>query len=79
MYEAIICVCPRIVFLIATEYLTWAVESFLLATAVAKPQTSIHTHMCYCDFEDCMEAIDKLDTDVNSIENGESSQMENCT
>lgn len=54
------------------EYLKWSVESFLLATAVAKPQTSIHTHMCYCDFEDCMEAIDKLDTDVNSIENARS-------
>lgn len=53
------------------EYLKWATDSFLLATAVAQPHTSIHTHMCYCDFEDCMEAIDRLDADVNSIENGE--------
>lgn len=53
------------------EYLKWATDSFLLATAVAQPKTSIHTHMCYCDFEDCMEAIDRLDADVNSIENGE--------
>lgn len=53
------------------EYLTWAVDSFLLSTAIARPETSIHTHMCYCDFGDCMEAIDRLDADVNSIENGE--------
>ena len=25
--------------------------------------------MCYCEFDDCMEAIDHMDTDVNSIEN----------
>ncbi|CAN0105875.1 unnamed protein product [Ascophyllum nodosum] len=54
------------------EYLQWAVDSFLLSTAVAKPETSIHTHMCYCDFKDCMGAIDRLDTDVNSIENARS-------
>lgn len=52
-------------------YLQWATDSFLLATAIAQPKTSIHTHMCYCDFGDCMEAIDRLDADVNSIENGE--------
>jgi 5-methyltetrahydropteroyltriglutamate--homocysteine methyltransferase len=28
--------------------------------------------MCYCQFEDCMEAINRLDTDVNSIENARS-------
>ncbi|CAN0400677.1 unnamed protein product, partial [Ectocarpus sp. 12 AP-2014] len=54
------------------DYLKWATDSFLLATAIAKPETSIHTHMCYCDFGDCMEAIDRLDADVNSIENARS-------
>jgi len=54
------------------EYLTWTVDSFRLATAGAKSSTQIHTHMCYCEFEDCMEAIDRLDTDVNSIENARS-------
>lgn len=53
-----------------SAYLKWATDSFLLATAIAQPKTSIHTHMCYCDFGDCMEAIDRLDADVNSIENG---------
>ena len=51
------------------EYLEWAVDSFRLATAKARSETQIHTHMCYCEFEDCMDAIDKMDTDVNSIEN----------
>merc|ERR1712160_35317 len=51
------------------EYLTWAVDAFCLSTAGAKPSTQIHTHMCYCEFNDCMEAIDRMDTDVNSIEN----------
>lgn len=51
------------------EYLDWAVDSFRLATAKAASSTQIHTHMCYCEFQDCMEAIDKMDTDVNSIEN----------
>jgi len=51
------------------EYLDWAVNSFRLATANARSETQIHTHMCYCEFQDCMDAIDKLDTDVNSIEN----------
>jgi 5-methyltetrahydropteroyltriglutamate--homocysteine methyltransferase len=54
------------------EYLTWAVDSFLLATAVAASETQIHTHMCYCEFGDCMEAIDRMDVDVNSIENARS-------
>lgn len=54
------------------EYLTWAVDSFRLATAKARSETQIHTHMCYCEFDDCMEAIDRMDTDVNSIENARS-------
>lgn len=51
------------------EYLRWTVDSFRLATAGAKTETQIHTHMCYCEFDDCMDAIDRMDTDVNSIEN----------
>jgi 5-methyltetrahydropteroyltriglutamate--homocysteine methyltransferase len=54
------------------EYLTWTVDAFRLATAGAASSTQIHTHMCYCEFDDCMEAIDRMDTDVNSIENARS-------
>jgi len=53
-------------------YLQWAVDAFCLATAGAKSETQIHTHMCYCEFKDCMQAIDRMDTDVNSIENARS-------
>ncbi|KAF1774709.1 Cobalamin-independent methionine synthase MetE, C-terminal/archaeal [Phytophthora cactorum] len=28
--------------------------------------------MCYCEFSDCMHAIDAIDADVNSIENARS-------
>ena len=51
-----------------SEYERVAVESFLIATAPAKPQTQIHTHMCYSDFNDIMPTIDAMDADVISIE-----------
>ncbi|CAM9846876.1 unnamed protein product [Chrysoparadoxa australica] len=54
------------------EYLTWAVDAFRVSTAGASSECQIHTHMCYCEFEDCMDAIDRMDTDVNSIENARS-------
>lgn len=53
-------------------YLRWAVDAFRLSTAVAANPTSIHTHMCYCEFNDCMPSIDEIDADVNSIENARS-------
>ncbi|KAG7345812.1 methionine synthase B12-independent [Nitzschia inconspicua] len=54
------------------SYLRWAVDAFRLATGGAKSETQIHTHMCYCEFKDCMGAIDRMDTDFNSIENSRS-------
>lgn len=53
-------------------YLAWAVDAFKLSTAVARSDTSIHTHMCYAEFHDCMDAIQNLDADINSIENARS-------
>lgn len=50
------------------EYERWAVESFKIATAVAKPETQIHTHMCYSEFNDIIKTIENLDADVISIE-----------
>ena len=55
-----------------STYLRWAVECFRLATAVARPETQIHTHMCYSEFEDIIGAIADLDADVLSIENARS-------
>ncbi|MFN3360255.1 MAG: 5-methyltetrahydropteroyltriglutamate--homocysteine S-methyltransferase [Pseudanabaenaceae cyanobacterium] len=54
------------------EYLTWAVDAFRLAAAVAQPETQIHTHMCYSEFGDIIEHIQRLDADVLSIENSRS-------
>ncbi len=54
------------------EYLTWAVDAFRLAAGVARDDTQIHTHMCYCEFNDVMESIAALDADVISIESARS-------
>ncbi|WP_432087182.1 5-methyltetrahydropteroyltriglutamate--homocysteine S-methyltransferase [Streptomyces sp. bgisy095] len=49
-------------------YLAWATESFRLATSGVRPGTQIHTHMCYAEFGDIVQAIDDLDADVISLE-----------
>jgi 5-methyltetrahydropteroyltriglutamate--homocysteine methyltransferase len=49
-------------------YLDWAVGSFRLATSGAATDTQIHTHLCYSEFGDVIEAIDGLDADVTTIE-----------
>ncbi len=54
------------------EYLSWSVDAFRLAAGVAKPETQIHTHMCYSEFGDIIEHIERLDADVLSIENSRS-------
>jgi len=50
------------------EYLDWAADAFRLATSGVSDATQIHTHMCYGDFNDIIEAIAALDADVISIE-----------
>ncbi|MGQ4533618.1 5-methyltetrahydropteroyltriglutamate--homocysteine S-methyltransferase [Dermabacteraceae bacterium P13115] len=50
------------------DYLTWSVGAFRLATGGAKPDTQIHTHLCYSEFDVVIDAIDRLDADVTSIE-----------
>ncbi|MFF3175799.1 5-methyltetrahydropteroyltriglutamate--homocysteine S-methyltransferase [Streptomyces sp. NPDC057900] len=49
-------------------YLEWATESFRLTTSGVRPDTQIHTHMCYAEFGDIVQAIDDLDADVISLE-----------
>ncbi|MCH0564838.1 MULTISPECIES: 5-methyltetrahydropteroyltriglutamate--homocysteine S-methyltransferase [unclassified Streptomyces] len=49
-------------------YLAWATESFRLSTSGVRPDTQIHTHMCYAEFGDIVQAIDDLDADVISLE-----------
>ena len=50
------------------DYLEWAVKAFRLVTSKVRPETQIHTHMCYAEFSDIIEAIDGMDADVISIE-----------
>jgi 5-methyltetrahydropteroyltriglutamate--homocysteine methyltransferase len=49
-------------------YLDWAVGAFRLATGAAATTTQVHTHLCYSEFGDVIEAIDQLDADVTTIE-----------
>ena len=54
------------------SYLAWAVRCFRIASGGAKDETQIHTHMCYSEFNDIIEAIARLDADVISIESSRS-------
>jgi 5-methyltetrahydropteroyltriglutamate--homocysteine methyltransferase len=54
------------------EYLDWAVGAFRLATGGVADDTQIHTHMCYSEFNDIIEAIAAMDADVLLIENARS-------
>ncbi|WP_419780764.1 5-methyltetrahydropteroyltriglutamate--homocysteine S-methyltransferase [Maridesulfovibrio sp.] len=50
------------------EYLKWACECFRLSASCVADSTQIHTHMCYCEFDEIMDSIAALDADVISIE-----------
>lgn len=53
-------------------YLAWGVEVFRIVAAIARDDTQIHTHMCYCEFNDIMDSIAALDADVITIETSRS-------
>ena len=55
-----------------SAYLFWAVESFKIATSGVADKTQIHTHMCYCEFNDIIQHIANLDADVITIETSRS-------
>ncbi len=50
------------------NYLDWAVFCFRVASSGVKDETQIHTHMCYSEFNDIIQAIASLDADVITIE-----------
>lgn len=50
------------------EYLDWAIPAFRLVHSKVKPETQIHTHMCYSEFTDIIPAIDDMDADVITFE-----------
>jgi len=49
-------------------YLDWAVRAFRLVALEAQPGTQIHTHLCYSEFGQIIDAVAGLDADVTSIE-----------
>ncbi len=53
-------------------YLQWAVDSFRITASDVADTTQIHTHMCYSEFNDIIEAVAKMDADVISIETSRS-------
>lgn len=50
------------------KYIEWAIKSFRLTNSNVKKNTQIHTHMCYSEFNEMIEAIYAMDSDVISIE-----------
>ncbi|WP_245454229.1 5-methyltetrahydropteroyltriglutamate--homocysteine S-methyltransferase [Aquabacter cavernae] len=53
-------------------YLDWAVECFRICASGVADETQIHTHMCYSEFNDIIDAIAAMDADVISIETSRS-------
>jgi 5-methyltetrahydropteroyltriglutamate--homocysteine methyltransferase len=53
-------------------YLEWAVRCFRITAGGTSDATQIHTHMCYSEFNDIIEAVAALDADVISIESSRS-------
>ena len=51
-----------------SEYFDWAIPAFRLCHSGVKPETQIHTHMCYSEFTDIIPAIDDMDADVITFE-----------
>ncbi|KEA45404.1 5-methyltetrahydropteroyltriglutamate--homocysteine methyltransferase [Campylobacter mucosalis] len=53
-------------------YEKFAVDCFKLSVSSARPETQIHTHMCYSEFNDIIKTIEAMDADVISIETARS-------
>jgi 5-methyltetrahydropteroyltriglutamate--homocysteine methyltransferase len=53
-------------------YLDWAVNCFRISANGVGDDTQIHTHMCYSEFNDIIEAIAAMDADVITIETSRS-------
>lgn len=54
------------------DYLSWTVKAFRITASCARDDTQIHTHMCYSEFNDIIEAIARMDADVITIETSRS-------
>jgi 5-methyltetrahydropteroyltriglutamate--homocysteine methyltransferase len=54
------------------DYLKWATHAFRICANGVQDTTQIHTHMCYSEFNDIIEAIASMDADVITIETSRS-------
>jgi 5-methyltetrahydropteroyltriglutamate--homocysteine methyltransferase len=50
------------------DYVAWAVDAFRLVNGDVADSTQIHTHLCYSEFGEIVDAIDALDADVTTVE-----------
>ncbi|MCR5607967.1 MAG: 5-methyltetrahydropteroyltriglutamate--homocysteine S-methyltransferase [Lachnospiraceae bacterium] len=50
------------------DYLDFAIPAFRYIHSGVKPETQIHTHMCYSEFADIIKDIDNMDADVITFE-----------
>ena len=57
---------------LCSMYLDFAIPAFRLTHSGVKPETQIHTHMCYSEFTDIIPAIDDMDADVITFETSRS-------
>ena len=55
-----------------SDYLNWAIEAFRICASGVGDATQIHTHMCYSEFNDIIDAVAAMDADVISIETSRS-------
>ncbi|HEY1973674.1 MAG TPA: 5-methyltetrahydropteroyltriglutamate--homocysteine S-methyltransferase [Pseudonocardia sp.] len=49
-------------------YLDWAIDSFRLVVGGVADSTQVHTHLCYSEFNEVVNAINALDADVTTVE-----------
>jgi 5-methyltetrahydropteroyltriglutamate--homocysteine methyltransferase len=54
------------------HYLAWAVDAFRITAGGTRDATQVHTHMCYSEFNDIIDAVAAMDADVISIETSRS-------
>jgi 5-methyltetrahydropteroyltriglutamate--homocysteine methyltransferase len=54
------------------HYLSWAIGAFRLSSSAVRDETQIHTHMCYSEFNDIIDAVAAMDADVVSMETSRS-------
>jgi 5-methyltetrahydropteroyltriglutamate--homocysteine methyltransferase len=53
-------------------YLDWAIKAFCISANGVRDETQIHSHMCYSEFNDIIDAIADMDADVITIETSRS-------